>query len=328
MRTTESRTGTWGRACAGRWARAGGWTRCERWTGTGGWTGTEGWTRTGEWLGILAPALGRGLGTVGGWRFFLPWAAGPVAVRSRIGAGQLPASRARLFLERDASGGGCFARGRWLLRFGGVFGERAFDEEQGLRGDRHGSKLAGGRHAVEDLADARAGGERREENFSFFRGRGNSGAEIDGEQRGERGGLGGVAAGGELRGIAIFQEGPAGGLARRVGGCNAKGGPELDESAENGGFGEFAAEDLAEFGGGFLAFAVEGFPGTQDDGSVAGVGRGLPLAVAAHGGGPGQDVGSDEEVGLLGEGPEEIEGDGAAFGDEAVGEFRGEGDGG
>jgi hypothetical protein len=181
---------------------------------------------------------------------------------------------------------------------------------------------------VEDFADARAGGERREKNLGLFRGRGNGGAEIDGEQRGERGGLGGVAAGCELRGVAIFQEGPAGGLARRVGGCSAEGGPELDESAENGGFGEFAAEDLAEFGGGFLAFAVEGFPGTQDDGSVAGVGRGLPLAVAADGGGPGQDVGGDEEVGLLGEGPEEIEGDGAVFGDEAVGEFRGEGDGG
>ena len=58
------------------------------------------------------------------------------------------------------------------------------------------------------------------------------------------------------------------------------------------------------------------------------MGRGLPLTVAADGRSPGQDVGGHEEVGLLGEGPEKIEGDGAAFGDEAVGEFRGEGDGG
>jgi len=296
MRTTEWRTGTWGWACARRWARAGGWTRCERWTGTGGWA------RAGKRFPFPASALGRGLGAVGGGRLFLPGAAGPVALRSRIVAGQLPASRARLFLERGASEGGCFARGRWLLRFGGVFGERTLDEEQGLGSDRHGSQLTGGRHAVEDFADARAGGERREENLGFFRGRGNGGAEIDGEQRGERGGLGGVAAGGELRRVAILQKSPAGGLARRVEGRGAEGGPKLDESAEDRGFGEFAAEDFAEFNGGFLAFAVEGLPGAEDDGGVAGVGRGFPLAVAADGRGPGQDFRGDEEVGLLGEG--------------------------
>jgi hypothetical protein len=109
-----------------------------------------------------------------------------------------------LFLERHASGDGCFARDRRLLGFGGVFGEGAFDEEQGLRGNRHGSQLAGGRHAVQDFADARAGGKRREKDLGLFRGGGDGGAEIDGEQRGERGGLRGVAAGGELRGVEVF----------------------------------------------------------------------------------------------------------------------------
>ncbi len=117
-------------------------------------------------------------------------------------------------------------------------------------------------------------------------------------------------------------------MTRGVDGCGPEGGPQFDEGAEDGGFGEFAAEDFAEFDGGFFAFAVEGFPGAQDDRSVAGVGRRLPLAIAADGGGPGQDVGGDEEVGLLGEGSEQVEGDGAAFGDEAGGEFRGEGYGG
>jgi hypothetical protein len=275
-------------------------------------------------------ALGSGLRAIGDRGFFLPGATGPVAVRSRIGAGQFPASRPWFFLERHASGDGtgCFTtRGRRLW-FGGVFGERALDEEQGLGSDGHGSQLASGRHAVKDFANARARGERREENLGFLRGRSYGGAEIDGEQRGERGGLGGIAAGGELFGEAVFQEGPAGGLAQRVNRCGAEGGPELNESAEDGGFSEFAAEDLTEFDGGFFAFTVEGLPGAEDDGSVAGVGRGLPLAVAADGGGPRQNVGGDEEIGLLGEGSEKIEGDDAALGDKAGGELRGQSDGG
>jgi hypothetical protein len=51
------------------------------------------------------------------------------------------------------------------------------------------------------------------------------------------------------------------------------------------------------------------------------------LAVAANGSGPGKDLRSDEEVGLFGNGAEEVEGDGAAFFDEAGGEFSGGCDG-
>ena len=148
------------RTLTGGWMGTGGWTRTTRRTRTGGrarpggWPATEGRTRTGEGLAFAAAAFGRGLGAVGSGGFFLPGAAGPIAVGSGIVAGQLPASGAGFFLKRYGSGGGCFARGRWRLRFGGVFGKGAFDEEQSLGGDRHGPQLASGRHAVENFADA------------------------------------------------------------------------------------------------------------------------------------------------------------------------------
>ena len=180
---------------------------------------------------------------------------------------------------------------------------------------------------MEDFADTRAGGERGEEDFRFFGGSGDGGAEIKREQRRERGGLRGVGSGSELGGELMAEEGPAGGLARCEEGDGAQGGPELDEGAEDGGFGELAAETLADVDGGLIAIAVEGFPGAQDDrGNVAG-GRGLPLAIAADGGDEGKDVGSDEAVRLLRKAGEEIEGDGAALGDEAGSEGCGTLDG-
>jgi hypothetical protein len=176
---------------------------------------------------------------------------------------------------------------------------------------------------VNDFADAGAGGERGEEDFGFFGGGGDGGTEIEREECGKGRGGRGVGGGGELRRVEIFEEAPAGGLARRVGRDGAERGPEFDESAEDGSFGELAAKDFAQFDGSFAAFAVEGFPGAENDGGGTPGGSGFPLAVTPDGGGPGQDIGSDEEVGLAGGGPEQVEGDGAALLDEARGESHG-----
>jgi hypothetical protein len=201
------------------------------------------------------------------------------------------------------------------------FREGAFDKEQGLRAHRHGSELAGGGHAVDDFADARPGGEGREEDFGFFGGCGDGGAEIDGEERREGSGLGGVGRGRELGGVTIFEETPAGWLAGSVSGDGAEGGPELDEGAKDGGFGELASEDFADFDSGFVTFAVEGFPGAKDDGGGAGGGPGLPMAVTADSGDPGQNFGGHKKVRLLGYGAEEVEGNGMTLVDKACGEF-------
>jgi hypothetical protein len=188
--------------------------------------------------------------------------------------------------------------------------------------------LAGRGHAVDDVTDAGACGERGEEDFSFFSGSGDGGAQVDGEQRGERGGLRGVGGSGELGRVAIFEEAPARGLAGGVGGGGAEGGPKLDEGAQDGGLGELAAEEFAQFDGGLRALLVESFPGAEDDGGDAAAGgRGFPMAIAANGNDPGKDVGGDEEVGLLRECAEEVERNGAAGIDEADGEIHGGGDG-
>jgi hypothetical protein len=185
-----------------------------------------------------------------------------------------------------------------------------------------------GHHAVEDFADAGAGGERGKEDFGFLGGSGNGGAQIEGEEGGEGGGLRGVGGGGELGGEAGFEEGPAGGAIGGVEGHGAEVGPELDEGAEDGGFGELAAEEFAELDCGQLPFAVEGLESAEDDGGGMSGGRGFPLAIAADGGDPGKDVGRDEEVGLFGKCAEEVEGDETALVDEASGQFGGSVDGG
>src|ERR1700728_3169291 len=120
---------------------------------------------------------------------FLPRGAGTVLGGPRIARRQFPFRGARCFAERDTRrwrGCGCLGSGRLLaLRLGWGLGQRAFDEEQGLRGDGGRSELARGGHAVNNFADARAGGEGREKNFRFLGGGGDGGTEIEGEQRGE-----------------------------------------------------------------------------------------------------------------------------------------------
>jgi hypothetical protein len=203
--------------------------------------GEAGWRFSGAWL---PRAPGAGVATLAEVRggALHEFAAGLGCLWS--GTGQLPFCGTGFFAGRKA-GSKCDGLGfGWLLlRFGlgRGFGEGAFEEEQGLRADRHGSELACGGHAVDDFADARACGEGREEDFRLFSAGGDGGADVDREERRECGGLRGVGAGGELGGVTIFEKAPAGGLAGGVGGDGAEGGPELDEGAEAGGFGEFAA---------------------------------------------------------------------------------------
>jgi hypothetical protein len=209
-----------------------------------------------------------------------------------------------------------------------MVGQGAFDKEERVGADGHGAELACGGHAMDDVANAGACGEWREENFGLFSSGGDGGAQIDGEECGERGGLPGVGGGGELRGVAIFEEAPAGRLAGGVGRGGAEGGPQLDEGAEDGGFGELAAEEFANFNGSLRALFVESLPGAEDDGGDAAAGgRGLPLAIAADGNDPGKNVGGNEEVGLLREGAEEVERDDVAGIDEADGEIHRGGNG-
>jgi hypothetical protein len=152
---------------------------------------------------------------------------------------------------------------------------------------------------MHDFANARTRGERREKNLGLLGGGGDSGTEVDGEQRGEGGSLRRIAAGGQLRRIAILQQAPAGRLTIRVSGGRAERGPKLDEGAKDSRFGDLASENLANLDRSLFAFAVKGFPGADDDGRGAARRSGLPLTVAANRRDPGKDLGRDEEVGLL-----------------------------
>jgi len=86
-------------------------------------------------------------------------------------------------------------------------------------------------------------------------------------------------------------------------------------------------EPFAQLDGGELAFPVESLEGAKDDGCAAAAGGGLPLAIAAHGDDPGKDFGGDEEVGMFGKSAQKIEGDHAAFADEAGKKTGSDGDG-
>jgi hypothetical protein len=199
--------------------------------------------------GLGRTRIGGGFGAVWGSGLLLPWWA-MVVLGARAACGKLPTGGAGRFAEWGTRGRGGRCRFLFRLGFGKIVGEGAFDEEQRLRSDGHGVELAGGHHAVDDFADARAGGERREENLGFFGGCGDGGAQIDGEENGEGSSLCSVGSGGELFGAAIFEEGPAGGLVGRVDGHRAEVGPELDEGPEDSGFGEFAAEAILNLDGG------------------------------------------------------------------------------
>ena len=123
--------------------------------------------------------------------------------------------------------------------------------EDGLAFDGDGIELAGGDERVDDVADTRTGGQRGEEGFDLGLGGYDGLAEVEGDERGESGGLTGVGSGFELLGEAGGGELPEGWSAVLLGdGEDAEVLPELGEGAEDGGFGDLFAELGGESGGG------------------------------------------------------------------------------
>ena len=130
-------------------------------------------------------------------------------------------------------------------------GEFAGDVKDGAAFDGDGFELAGGEERVDDVADARAGGDGREEGFDLFFGRYDGLAEVERDEGGERGGLAGVGSGFDLLGEAGGGELPEGGCAVGLGdGKDAEVLPELGEGAEDGGLGDLFAELGGEVVGG------------------------------------------------------------------------------
>ena len=130
-------------------------------------------------------------------------------------------------------------------------GEFAGDVEDGAAFDGDGFKLACGEERVDDVADARAGGEGREEGLDLFFGRDDGLAEVERDECRERGGLAGVGSGFDLLGETGGGELPEGGCA--VGlrdGEDAEVLPEFGEGAEDGGLGDLFAELGGEVVGG------------------------------------------------------------------------------
>ena len=130
-------------------------------------------------------------------------------------------------------------------------GELAGDVEDGLAFDGDGLELAGGEERVDDVADARSCGERREEGLDLFFGRDDGLAEVERDESRESGGLSGVGSGFDLLGEAGGDEFPKGGCA--VGwrdGEDAEMLPELGEGAEDGGLGDLFTELRGEVVGG------------------------------------------------------------------------------
>ena len=123
--------------------------------------------------------------------------------------------------------------------------------EDGAAFDGYGFELAGGEQRVDDVADARAGGEGREEGLDLFFGGDDGLAEIERDEGGEGGGLAGVGSGFDLLGEAGGGELPEGGCAVGLGdGEDAEVLPELGERAEDGGLGDLFAELGGEIVGG------------------------------------------------------------------------------
>jgi hypothetical protein len=137
---------------------------------------------------------------------------------------------------------GCGERRRkLLLRY---FGQCAFHVELLLTRKWEGCELPGGGEAVDDLADAGARGERREEDFYLLAGGCDGGLQIERREDGERGALRLCAAQVELAAMARAEQLPVGTfrpvLSRHR--HDAHGVPELRERAQHGGFRNLATE--------------------------------------------------------------------------------------
>src|SRR5207248_10095994 len=121
-------------------------------------------------------------------------------------------------------------------------GEFAGDVEYGAAVDSYGFELAGGEERVDDVANARSGGEGGEEDFDLFFRRCDGLAEIEGDESREGGGLAGVGSGFDLLGEPGGGELPQGGGAVKLGdGEHAEMLPEFGEGAEDGGRSDFFA---------------------------------------------------------------------------------------
>ena len=228
----------------------------------------------------------------------------------------------------------CFSSGYGFFLFDDL-GERAFDIELFFAAKREGGELAGGGEAVNDIANARARGERREEDFGLLRGGGDGGLQVERDQDGERGGLRLRAADIQLAAVARAEQFPVRRRAVFIGhGHDTHRVPELAERAERSGFRDFAAEAPAQLNGGECAFAsedVEGLDGQRrDTRRTAGGRRALGIALRLQGVEIRQSFRSDEEIGLLagdaGSRAEEIQGNGCTGGDEAREHLRSGGD--
>ncbi len=210
--------------------------------------------------------------------------------------------------------------------------QRAFDVELLIAGEREGCELARGGEAVDNVADARARGERREEDLHFFRGGGDGGLQIERDENGERGGLRVGAADVQLATVPRAEQLPVGALRRIFRGHrhDPHGVPELRERTQDSSFGDLATETRAQLDGGESAFAFEqlvGFGGQRRDaGTADSRGGALGIALGLHRVEIGQCFGSGEEVRVLADkagdadagcGAEEIERDDGTRGDEA-----------
>jgi len=195
-----------------------------------------------------------------------------------------------------------------------------------LAGEDEWLDLSCGDERTDDVANARARCQRREEELDvLFRGE-NGLTQIERDERGERSGKSSVGTGLDLLGVAGGGELPEGGSAIGLGNRkNAEMLPELGESAKCGGFGDLIAEFCGEFGCAEAALGDEDVVGRErqrgDLGGSAGDGRLLPCFIAAKGKEIGQNRGCGEEVRGLGTGPggraEEMKRNDSAFGDES-----------
>jgi hypothetical protein len=227
------------------------------------------------------------------------------------------------------------------LFFFGDLRQCAFDVELLIAAEREGCELTRGGEPVDDVANARARSERREEDLHFFRGSGDGGLQIERGENGKRGGLRLRATDVELAAMPPAEQLPVCPLLRifRRHRHDAHSVPELRKRTQDSSFGDLATETRAQLNGGESAFAFQqlvGFGGERRDAGTANRrGRALGIALRLHRVEIWQRLGRGEEVRMLankagnadaGCGTEEIERDDSTRCDEAREHLRGSSD--
>jgi hypothetical protein len=129
----------------------------------------------------------------------------------------------------------------------GDLGQRAFDVELPFTVERERSELTGSGEGVDDLANAGARGEGREEDFNLLAGGCDGGLQIERDENGERGALRLRAAEVELAAMARVEQLPVGTFRRVLSRYwhHTHGVPELSERTQHGGFRHFATKARA-----------------------------------------------------------------------------------